>query len=55
MTLTKSTFKVLNALRDEAVQSRSTTPTGMRSIWPEPKIVAMNRMQNNGNATHTPK
>mgnify|MGYP000263663643 FL=1 len=42
-------------LRDEAVQSRSTTPTGMRSIWPEPKIVAMNRMQNNGNATHTPK
>jgi len=41
--------------REVALQSRSTIPIGMRSICPEPNIVAIKKMQNSGNTTHAPK
>ena len=42
-------------LREVAVLSRSTIPTGMFSICPFPKIVDMKKIQNSGSTTHTPK
>ena len=40
---------------DMEVLSSSTTPTGMFSICPFPKIVDMKKIQNSGSTTHTPK
>ena len=42
-------------LREVAVSSRSTIPTGIRSIMPSPKIVFMNTAQKSGSTMQTPK
>ncbi len=42
-------------LREVAVLSRSTIPTGMFSICPFPKMVAMKNRQSKGSTTQTPR